>query len=206
MFAVSILLFVTGWLAPEVTGLLAAALLVAFKVLKPDQAVQGFGSPALITLMGLFAVSAGLFSSGGLDRLRAMIAFDLIRSPRRLIVLKSAVVSPISGFIPNTPIVATLLPVLEVWCQRRRISPSRVLLPMDFAVVLGGTISLRRIGAPRVIGGCFREAARGPLGTEHFIGADVVEAEARLALAGQLVPMAAHRLQQMEVPVPLLSM
>jgi hypothetical protein len=46
VFALSILLFVTGWLAPEVTGLLAAALLVAFKVLKPDQAVQGFGSPA----------------------------------------------------------------------------------------------------------------------------------------------------------------
>jgi len=142
VFAGSILLFVTGWLAPEVTGLLAAALLVAFKVLKPDQAVQGFGSPALITLMGLFAVSAGLFRSGGLDRLRAMIASDLIRSPRRLIVLMLAVVSPISGFIPNTPIVATLLPVLEGWCQRRRISPSRVMLPMAFAVVLGGTISL----------------------------------------------------------------
>jgi di/tricarboxylate transporter len=142
VFAVSILLFVTGWLAPEVTGLLAAALLVAFKVLKPDQAVQGFGSPALVTLMGLFAVSAGLFRSGGLDRLRAMIASDRIRSPRRLIVLMLAVVSPISGFIPNTPIVATLLPVLEGWCQRRQISPSRVMLPMAFAVVLGGTISL----------------------------------------------------------------
>ena len=118
VFAVSILLFVTGWLAPEVTGLLAAALLVAFKVLKPDQAVQGFGSPALVTLMGLFAVSAGLFRGGGLDRLRAMIASDRIRSPRRLIVLMLAVVSAISGFIPNTPIVATLLPVLDPWCQR----------------------------------------------------------------------------------------
>jgi Na+/H+ antiporter NhaD/arsenite permease-like protein len=70
-----------------------------------------------------------------------MIVSDLIRSPRRLIVLMLAVVSPISGFIPNTPIVATLLPVLEGWCQRRRISPSRVMLPMAFAVVLGGTIS-----------------------------------------------------------------
>ena len=79
VFAVSILLFVTGWLAPEVTALLAAALLVAFKVLKPDEAVQGFGSPALITLMGLFAVSAGLFRSGGLDRLRALIASDAVR-------------------------------------------------------------------------------------------------------------------------------
>jgi di/tricarboxylate transporter len=142
VFAGSIVLFVGGWLPPEVTGLLAAALLVVFKVLKPDEAVQGFGSPALITLMGLFAISAGLFRSGGVDRLRALIASDAIRSPRRLIILLVGVVAPISGFIPNTPIVATLLPVLENWCQRRRISPSRVMLPMSFAVVIGGTISL----------------------------------------------------------------
>jgi di/tricarboxylate transporter len=142
VFAGSIVLFVGGWLPPEVTGLLAAALLVVFKVLKPDEAVQGFGSPALITLMGLFAISAGLFRSGGVDRLRALIASDVIRSPRRLIILLVGVVAPISGFIPNTPIVATLLPVLENWCQRRRISPSRVMLPMSFAVVIGGTISL----------------------------------------------------------------
>jgi di/tricarboxylate transporter len=142
VFAVSILLFVTGWLAPEVTGLLAAALLVAFRVLKPDEAVQGFGSPALITLMGLFAVSAGLFRSGGLDRLRALIGSDAIRSPKRMIALMVGVVAPVSGFIPNTPIVATLLPVLEGWCHRRGVSPSKVLLPLSFATVLGGTISL----------------------------------------------------------------
>ncbi|MFW6731740.1 MAG: SLC13 family permease [Synechococcus sp.] len=142
VFAVAIVLFVTGWLAPEVTGLLAAALLVAFKVLKPDEAVQGFGAPALITLMGLFALAAGLFRSGGVDRLRALIGSDAIRSPRRMIALLVAVVGPISGFIPNTPIVATLLPVLENWCQRRGISPSRVMLPMSFAVVLGGTLTL----------------------------------------------------------------
>jgi di/tricarboxylate transporter len=142
VFAVSILLFVTGWLAPEVTGLLAAALLVAFRVLKPDEAVQGFGSPALITLMGLFAVSAGLFRSGGLDRLRALIGSDAIRSPKRMIALMVGVVAPVSGFIPNTPIVATLVPVLEGWCHRRGVSPSKVLLPLSFATVLGGTISL----------------------------------------------------------------
>jgi di/tricarboxylate transporter len=142
VFVGAMVLFVTGWLAPEVTGLLAAALLVTFKVLKPDEAVQGFGSPALITLMGLFAVSAGLFRSGGLDRLRALIGSDAVRSPKRMIALLVGVVAPISGFIPNTPIVATLLPVIEGWCHRRGVSPSKVLLPLSFATVLGGTISL----------------------------------------------------------------
>ncbi|AFY27536.1 SLC13 family permease [Cyanobium gracile] len=142
VFVGAMVLFVTGWLAPEVTGLLAAALLVSFQVLKPDEAVQGFGSPALVTLMGLFAVSAGLFRSGGLDRLRALIGSEAVRSPRRMIALMVGVVAPISGFIPNTPIVATLLPVIEGWCHRRGVSPSKVLLPLSFATVLGGTISL----------------------------------------------------------------
>jgi len=142
VFAVSLVLFISGWLAPELTGLLAVALLVSFGVLDPQQAVKGFGSPALITLMGLFALSAGLFRSGGVDRLRAILGSESVRTPRRMILLLVAVVSPLSGFIPNTPIVATLLPVLENWCHRRGISPSKVMLPMSFAVVIGGTITL----------------------------------------------------------------
>ena len=142
VFILAIVLFVTGKLAPEVTGLLAAALLVTLGVLTPEEAVKGFGSPALITLMGLFAVASGLFRSGGLDRLRALIGSDAVRSPKLMIGLLVGVVAPLSGFIPNTPIVATLLPVLEGWCQRRGISPSKVLLPLSFATILGGTISL----------------------------------------------------------------
>jgi len=142
VLAGSIVLFVGGWLAPELTGLLAAALLMATGVLKPAEAVEGFGSPALITLMGLFALSAGLFRSGGLDRLRALIGSDAVRSPKRMIALMVAAVGPVSAFVPNTPIVASLLPVIEGWCQRRRISPSKVLLPLSFATVLGGTMTL----------------------------------------------------------------
>lgn len=138
----SILLFITGWLAPEITGLLAAGLLMATGVLTPSEAIAGFGSPALITLMGLFALSAGLFRSGGLDRLRALIGSDAIRSPKRMIALMVAAVGPVSAFVPNTPIVASLLPVVEAWCKRRGISPSKVLLPLSFATVLGGTLSL----------------------------------------------------------------
>jgi len=142
VLAGSVVLFISGWLAPEVTGLLAASLLIVTGVLKPSEALEGFGSPALITLMGLFALSAGLFRSGGLDRLRALIGSDAVRSPKRMIALMVAAVGPVSAFVPNTPIVASLLPVIEGWCQRRRISPSKVLLPLSFATVLGGTLSL----------------------------------------------------------------
>ena len=142
VLAGSVVLFVSGWLAPELTGLLAAALLMASGVLTPEEAVAGFGSPALITLMGLFAISAGLFRSGGLDRLRALIGSDAVRSHKRMIAVMVAAVGPVSAFVPNTPIVASLLPVMEGWCQRRGVSPSKVLLPLSFATVLGGTLTL----------------------------------------------------------------
>ena len=62
--------------------------------------------------------------------------------PRQLLALLALVVAPLSGVIPNTPIVAILLPVIQGWCQRRGISPSRVLLPLSFATIIGGTLTL----------------------------------------------------------------
>ena len=137
---VAVALFISGAMAPELVGLLSVSLLMIGGVLTPLQALSGFGSPALITLMGLFAVSAALFRSGALDRLRELIASERIRSPRRMVGLLTLVVAPISGVVPNTPIVASLLPVLETWCQKRGIAPSRVLLPLSFATLLGGTL------------------------------------------------------------------
>ncbi len=142
ILVMAIALFITGSLAPELTGLLSLSLLMATGVLSPQTALAGFGSPALITLMGLFAVSSALFRSGALDRLRELIASEQIRTSRHLIALLGLVVAPISGVVPNTPVVAALLPVIEAWCRRRNVSPSRVLLPLSFATVLGGTLTL----------------------------------------------------------------
>ena len=138
----SIILFIRNTIAPELTGLLCVAIFIATGVLTPQKALSGFGSPALITLMGLFAVSSALFKSGALDRVRELIASDSIRTPKRLIALLGFVIAPISGIVPNTPVVASLLPLIESWCERRNISPSKVLLPLSFATLLGGTLTL----------------------------------------------------------------
>ena len=138
----SIILFIKNTIAPELTGLLCVAIFIATGVLTPQKALSGFGSPSLITLMGLFAVSAALFKSGALDRLRELIASDNIRTSRRFIAFLAFLIAPISGIVPNTPVVASLLPLVESWCARRNISPSKVLLPLSFATLLGGTITL----------------------------------------------------------------
>ena len=93
VLGLAVVLFITGVIAPELTGLLSLSLLIATGVLNAQEALAGFGSPALITLLGLFPVSAALFKSGALDRLRALIASERIRSSRRLIALMAFVIA-----------------------------------------------------------------------------------------------------------------
>ncbi len=138
----SIILFIRNTIAPELTGLLCVGIFIATGVLSPEKALAGFGSPSLITLMGLFAVSSALFKSGALDRVRELISSESIKTPRKLISLIAFLIAPISGIVPNTPVVASLLPLIEGWCERRNISPSKVLLPLSFATLLGGTLTL----------------------------------------------------------------
>jgi len=129
VLAAAIVLFVGGWLAPEIVAVSAAGLLIATGVLEPSQALAGFGSPALITLLGMFVLSQGLLHSGALDRLRELLSSPRIRSQQQLVALLGVVV-------------AILLPVIEGWCRRRGISPSRVLIPLSVATITGGTLTL----------------------------------------------------------------
>ncbi len=138
----SLILFIRNTIAPELTGLLCVGIFIVSGVLTPEKALSGFGSPSLITLMGLFAVSSALFKSGALDRVRELISSENIKTPRKLILLITFLIAPISGIVPNTPVVASLLPLIEGWCERRNISPSKVLLPLSFATLLGGTLTL----------------------------------------------------------------
>jgi di/tricarboxylate transporter len=142
VLAAAIVLFVGGWLAPEIVAISSAGLLIATGVLEPSQALAGFGSPALITLLGMFVLSQGLLHSGALDRLRELLSSPRIRHQQQLVALLGGVVAPLSAVIPNTPIVAILLPVIEGWCRRRGISPSRVLIPLSIATITGGTLTL----------------------------------------------------------------
>ena len=105
VLALAVVLFITGLIAPELAGLLSLSLLITTGVLNPQEALAGFGSPALITLLGLFPVSAALFKSGALDRLRDLIASERIRSSRRLIALMAFVIAPVSGIVPNLSLI-----------------------------------------------------------------------------------------------------
>ena len=142
VLCLSIFLFIKNTIVPELTGLLCVAIFIVTGVLSPQKALSGFGSPSLITLMGLFSISSALVKSGSFDRVRELLASERIKTSKRFITLLALVVAPISGIVPNTPLVASLLPLAEGWCVKRNISPSKVLLPLSFSVLIGGTLTL----------------------------------------------------------------
>ncbi len=125
-------------------------------VITPTEALAGFANPAVLTIGALFVVAAGLRSTGVLDSIGNMLlgtASTVGGAIRRLV----CVVLGISAFINNTPVVAMFVPVVLAWCRRRGISPSRVLLPISYVAIMGGTCTLIGTSTNIIVNGLLRE-------------------------------------------------
>ena len=121
-------------------------------VLTPEQALDGFSSKAVVMIGALFAVSAGLRSTGALDWIGNRLLGKATTERGALLRLTAAVV-PTSAFVLNTPLVAMMAPVVVDWCRRRNISPSRLLLPLSYLTIVGGVCTLIGTSTTLVING-----------------------------------------------------
>lgn len=125
-------------------------------VITPTEALTGFANPAVLTIAALFVVAAGLRSTGVLDTIGNVLlgsARSIGSAIRRLV----CVVLGISAFINNTPVVAMFVPVVLAWCRRRGVSPSRVLLPISYVAIMGGTCTLIGTSTNIIVNGLLRE-------------------------------------------------
>ncbi len=122
----------------SISGLGALMLL---GVLEPDQALAGFGSQGLVTVGALYVVVAGLQETGGLR----WISRKMLGTPsgqRRNLFRLMAPVGAISSVLNNTPVVALFIPVVLEWCRKHDLKPSRFLIPLSYASILGGICTL----------------------------------------------------------------
>ncbi|MFB6252427.1 MAG: SLC13 family permease [Halobellus sp.] len=108
----------------------------------PADALSGFSSTATLTVLAMFILSEGVQRTGVIQRLGAMIASFTGDSVDRQLGATIGVVSPISGFINNTAAVAILLPMVTDLAERGGTSPSKLLLPLSYASMFGGTLTL----------------------------------------------------------------
>ncbi|WP_144904338.1 SLC13 family permease [Halobellus captivus] len=108
----------------------------------PGDALSGFSSQATLTVLAMFILSEGVQRTGVIQRLGAWIAAFTGGSQRRQLGATIGVVAPISGFINNTAAVAILLPMVTDLAERGGTSPSKLLLPLSYASMFGGMLTL----------------------------------------------------------------
>jgi di/tricarboxylate transporter len=134
----ALVLFIGGWIAVDVTGLLVLSALALSGLVSSAEALAGFSSPAVITVLGMFILSAGLTRTGVAYRLGQPLQRLAKNSETVLIVALMASASLLSALINTTTVAAIMLPSTMELARRSGRSPSRLLMPMALGCILGG--------------------------------------------------------------------
>ena len=108
----------------------------------PDEGLSGFANAATLTVLAMFILSEGVQRTGIVQKLGAFISRYTADSEGRQLGATIGVVGPISGFINNTAAVAILLPMVTDLAERGGTSPSKLLLPLSYASMFGGMLTL----------------------------------------------------------------
>ncbi|MEX2468412.1 MAG: SLC13 family permease [Pseudohongiellaceae bacterium] len=151
----------SGRLAPHYVMLSVLIILSASGILEADQALAGFSNSGMITVAAMFIVAAGIHHSGGVD----LVVQRLLKNPRSVRGALARFIVPvalISGFLNNTPVVATLIPAIHAWSRRIRISPSKLMMPLSYAAIFGGTLTLIGTSTNLVVNGLYQELTGEP--------------------------------------------
>ena len=136
------ILFLLEYFTIDVTALIILSCFFGLGYLTPSEAVSGFSNPAVITIGLLFILSSAIQKTGLLEYLVVTIN-RLLQSSRGLgMAIYYFTVSIASALINNTAIVAIFMPVTIRLAHRYQISPSKMLIPLSYAAILGGTLTL----------------------------------------------------------------
>lgn len=137
--------------------------LLATGVIDTDQSLAGFSNPAPLTVAALYVVAAGVQRTGALTpALHGALGKRAgVRAPVARLAVPAAAAS---GFLNNTPIAAMLIPEVQTWAEKYKVSVSKLLMPVSFAVVLGGLLSVIGTSTNLVISGLMEESGLGALG------------------------------------------
>jgi di/tricarboxylate transporter len=135
-------LFVTEAVTVDLVGLLILVALMLRGALSPEEVLHGFSNPALITVAAMFVLSAGLIRAGTLDRITHLMFHISKGRGKRLVLMVMVTVAVSSAFLNNTPVAVIFLPIVLGAATSFDIAPSKLLIPMSYASILGGTCTL----------------------------------------------------------------
>ncbi len=138
----AIVLFVTEWLSIDLVALLIMVLLVGSGVISPSEGVAGFSNTATLTVAFMFVLSHAILKTGALQSLGVQLSPLFRVRPGWGLASMVLLIGVMSAFMNNTPVVAVLIPVVIQIAHASNMAPSKLLIPLSYASILGGTISL----------------------------------------------------------------
>ena len=142
LLAAALLLFLLEWLSVDLVTLLLLAALALFGILTPEEVFSGFANEIIIILCSIFVLSAALVKTGVMNWLGHAIHTVVGGNEFRILVSVMLLSAGLSAFLSNTTAVAILLPAVLGLSRQSQVSPGRVLIPLAFASMLGGTCTL----------------------------------------------------------------
>ncbi|MEO0826485.1 MAG: SLC13 family permease [Cyanobacteria bacterium J06639_16] len=175
-------------MAPEVIFLGGVAVLLLSGVLSTEDALAGFSNSGMVTVGVLYIVVTGLQQTGGL----IWISQHVLGLPKGLTPALFRLVTPVMGlsaFLNNTPVVAMFVPVVEEWSRKLRLSPSKLMIPLSYAAIFGGTCTLVGTSTNLVVNGLLISET-GAAGLQMF---DITRVSLPCALMGFVYLLTASR-------------
>ncbi|MAT51676.1 MAG: SLC13 family permease [Porticoccaceae bacterium] len=142
-------------IGPHMIMLGVMAILSVTGVLTAGEALSGFSNSGLITVAAMFVVAAGIHSSGGID----LLVTKLLGRPkgdRAALLRLFPPVVVMSAFLNNTPVVATMIPAIHAWCRKVDLAPSKLMIPLSYTAILGGTLTLIGTSTNLVVNGQYQ--------------------------------------------------
>ncbi|XMO86757.1 SLC13 family permease [Algibacter sp. AS12] len=142
IIACTVILFITEYFPVDKIGFLIIIALVLFQLTTPEEAISGFSNPAVITILSLMIIATGLEDNGVIDWLTQLIKKLKILPLVLLTPVFMLVSAGISSFISTTAVVIIFLKIISQLAERYNFSASKLLMPISFAGILGGSCTL----------------------------------------------------------------